>query len=1065
MVSPVSEATNRCLSCGHDLRAQARYCDACGSAVSSAPARGEHKQVTVLFADVVESMKLAAAIDPERLREIMNELFNRASAVVQRYQGTVDKFTGDGLMATFGAPVALEDHALRACISALEIQSITEELATELLHLDGIVLRIRVGLNSGEVVAGEIGSGSRRYTVIGHPVGMAQRMEAAAPAGAVLCSLSTARLIEDVTRLGPVEDVVIKGAASPVPARRLLAVESDRMVLGRNEGMMLGRETELSWLGKVFDAKRGCLVGIVGDPGLGKSRLITEFTAIAAHEGADVVVARCESHTSTLAFRALSRLLRAMFGVEGLSDADAREYTLGQLRGLLTEHSPDAQILFEAMGIAGAGADPPQVSIDGRRRRLVEMMAQTVLAHPNRTVFVLDDVQWVDAPSDHVLSEFAATLKVTTSILVTAYRPEFHGALYRHSHQTITLRPLMESTAVRLVGQLLGSDPSLVSLTDRIVMAVSGNPFFAEEIVRDLAGSGVLTGSRGHYRLAIDVSDIAVPASVQAVVAARIDRLPPEAKSILNAAAVIGTHFDVDILHTLLPEAKPSQMADLVSSELIDQTEFVPRQRYCFRHPLVRTVAYESQLSAARMQAHSRLAVAIEVRDPGAADENAELIATHLEAAGSLAEAYHWHMRAAEWLAVRDLPAARARWESAQRISDELPDDHFDVAHMRVAPRTMLISKSVFVGHDVDVDERFDEFRELTKLAGDPTSLAIGMAGRIVSFATNDNRIPEAAALAEELDEMVGGIDCDTATMGVILFSVAYARFANCDFDAALRMIDRIVALLQDVPTMELALAYSVRGAIEMCTGEPERGRGHLRESYRQARGLPPANQAVVWAFRGILAAMGLYQPDDLVREMHDSVRRAESFGDMFGIVSAQWTYGVVMLRSKDASYYEAIDVLDRARTAIQKHNLFTAALAAVIADLAIDAARNGQRDNAIGELRQCFSLHTTQGFRVLAGRAGEVLVGLLLDRGSDDDLAEAHRVVDQQPARHPGVPAMDLWWLRSRALLAKAEGDSDGHVELAEQYLALCERLDARGRLGEAREMVATSSARPREV
>jgi adenylate cyclase len=171
------------------------------------------------------------------------------------------------------------------------------------------------------------------------------------------------------------------------------------------------------------------------------------------------------------------------------------------------------------------------------------------------------------------------------------------------------------------------------------------------------------------------------------------------------------------------------------------------------------------------------------------------------------------------------------------------------------------------------------------------------------------------------------------------------------------------------------------------------------------------------------------------------------------------------MLRSKDASYYEAIDVLDRARTAIQKHNLFTAALAAVIADLAIDAARNGQRDNAIGELRQCFSLHTTQGFRVLAGRAGEVLVGLLLDRGSDDDLAEAHRVVDQQPARHPGVPAMDLWWLRSRALLAKAEGDSDGHVELAEQYLALCERLDARGRLGEAREMVATSSARPREV
>ena len=159
MVSPVSEATDRCGSCGNDLRAKARFCDVCGSPVSPRSATGEHKQVTVLFADVVGSMKLAAALDAERLREIMNELFNRAAAVVQRYQGTVDQFTGDGLMALFGAPVALEDHALRACIAALEIQSVTKELAAEVLRRDGVALQLRVGLNSGEVVAGEIGSG------------------------------------------------------------------------------------------------------------------------------------------------------------------------------------------------------------------------------------------------------------------------------------------------------------------------------------------------------------------------------------------------------------------------------------------------------------------------------------------------------------------------------------------------------------------------------------------------------------------------------------------------------------------------------------------------------------------------------------------------------------------------------------------------------------------------------------------------------------------------------------------------------------------------------------------
>ncbi len=180
MVGQVSDATDRCAACGSDLRAKARFCDLCGTPVSERPATREHKQVTILFADVVGSMKLAAALDAERLQEIMNELFNRAAAVVQRYQGTVDKFTGDGLMALFGAPVALEGHALRACISALEIQSVADDIAVEVLRRDGIELHIRVGLNCGGVIVGEIGSGPGRYTAVGHPVGMAQRMEAAA---------------------------------------------------------------------------------------------------------------------------------------------------------------------------------------------------------------------------------------------------------------------------------------------------------------------------------------------------------------------------------------------------------------------------------------------------------------------------------------------------------------------------------------------------------------------------------------------------------------------------------------------------------------------------------------------------------------------------------------------------------------------------------------------------------------------------------------------------------------------------------------------------------------------
>lgn len=280
-------------------------------------------------------------------------------------------------------------------------------------------LQIRVGLNSGEVVAGDIGSGPNTYTAVGHSVGMAQRMEAAAPPGGILCSLPTAGLVEGAARLGPPADIVIKGSDIPVPARPLLGVESDRMILGRNEGLMLGREAELNWLRDIFDTSSGCLVGIVSSPGVGKSRLTHEFTAIAASQYADIVIARCEAHTTTIAFHALSRMLRAMFSVDGLSDAEAREHTTAQSDGLLTPHSADAQILFEAMGIADTNAPQLQVSVDGRRRRLVQMMAQAVLARPTRTVFVLEDAHWIDAPSDDVIAEFAATLNVTTSMFVT----------------------------------------------------------------------------------------------------------------------------------------------------------------------------------------------------------------------------------------------------------------------------------------------------------------------------------------------------------------------------------------------------------------------------------------------------------------------------------------------------------------------------------------------------------------------------------------------------------------------------------------------------------------------
>ena len=308
-----------CGSCGTELPPNAKFCNECGAAITPAATSAEYKQVTVLFADVVHSMDIAAAVGAERLREIMAELVNRATAVVQRYGGTVDKFTGDGIMAVFGAPVALEDHAVRACLSALGIQEETERLAVEVAERDGVDLQLRVGLNSGQVIAGEIGSGALGYTAIGEQVGMAQRMESVAPPGGVMLSASTARLVEGAASLAEPELVQIKGADKPVAAQRLLGMEEQHRLIEHAESNLVGRRWELSAVEGLLDRAvegHGAVVGVVGPPGIGKSRLVREVSAMAATRGVEVFTAFCESHASQVPFHAVARLLRAATGVD-----------------------------------------------------------------------------------------------------------------------------------------------------------------------------------------------------------------------------------------------------------------------------------------------------------------------------------------------------------------------------------------------------------------------------------------------------------------------------------------------------------------------------------------------------------------------------------------------------------------------------------------------------------------------------------------------------------------------------------------------------------------------------
>lgn len=582
-----------CRTCGAEPRDGARFCDACGSPFVVEPEQAEYKQVTVLFADVVHSMDIAAAVGAERLREIMTDLFKRSALIVERYGGTVDKFTGDGIMALFGAPVALEDHAARACRSALDIQAEVRGLAAEVERRDDISLRLRIGLNSGRVIAGQIGSRPLSYTAVGAQVGLAQRMESVAPAGGVMITDSTARLVDHVAMLGEPELVHIKGSSEPIPARRLLGMAIGRRS-NRAETTFVGRHAEMNTLSDLLDRSinaAGHVVSLVGPPGIGKSRIIGEMTSQARRLDVEVFSSSCESHTTDVPFYVVDGLLAAMLRTDGSAHASA------------------------------AG------------------MKAAMLAHTAPAMYVIDDVHWIDTDSEAVLAECLAGVAETHALVLLGYRPEYDGALAHTSiSHTIRLEPLDDSHMSMLSSELLGKDRSVSGLTDVVVKRAAGNPFFAEELVRDLNERDVLIGGRGCYLCVDPVADVSVPSSLQAVIAARIDRLSPAAKRTLNAAAVIGSTFEHETLTALGIEPA---MADLVRAELVDQIGFSPRSEYTFRHPLIRAVAYESQLKSDRAQLHRRLAAMLEHDD-----RNSALVAEHLHAAGDVHIADDWRRRA-----------------------------------------------------------------------------------------------------------------------------------------------------------------------------------------------------------------------------------------------------------------------------------------------------------------------------------------------------------------------------------------------------------------------------------
>jgi class 3 adenylate cyclase len=764
-----------------------------------------------MFADVVHSMDIAAAVGAERLREIMAELVQLAAGVVERYGGTVDKFTGDGIMAVFGAPVALEDHAVRACFAALGIQQEAAALATDVHSADGVALALRVGLNSGEVIAGEVASAALGYTAMGEHVGLAQRMESAAPPGAVTLSESTARLVDHAAVLGEPDTVHIKGSAEPVSVRRLLGMEAPHAVAGRGESPMVGRQWEIAAVEANMEraiAGDGAVLALVGPAGIGKSRMVRETAAAAAGGGVEVCWAFCESHTSDIPFHAVGQLLRAAVGLTGLDVESARARLRERFDGADEE---DLVLLNDLIGVHDPGAPLPVIDPDARRRRLSALVKAAAVARTTSVVYIVENVHWIDDVSDELLADFLTVIPQTSTMVLLTHRPEFRGMLTSvPGVQTLTLSPLNKSEAATLTTKLLGSDDSVCDLASTVTERAAGNPFFAEEIVRDLSERGVLVGQRGAYECRQDAGEITVPATLQATIAARIDRLAPSAKRALCAAAVIGMRFDTDLLTVMGVEPN---VGELMEAELVDQVRFTGHAEYVFRQPLIRSVAYESQLKSDRAALHRRLANAIEARE-GSADEYAALVAEHLEAAGDLRAAYGWHMRAGAWSQTRAIGAAVVSWDRAARLADRLPEDDPDRLSMRIAPRTLSCVNGFRVRKPI-TGKRFQELKGLCAAAGDKPSSAMAMSGLVAELIMK-GELAEASRLSTEIMVLLESIGDPALTVGMSAALMAVKVLVG-DSEQVLRWSDLVIDLAEGDSAMggyllssPLATAYAM---------------------------------------------------------------------------------------------------------------------------------------------------------------------------------------------------------------------------------------------------------------
>jgi class 3 adenylate cyclase/tetratricopeptide (TPR) repeat protein len=604
---------------------------------------GERKQVTVLFADLKGSMELLAERDPEEARHLLDPVLDRMMAAVHQYEGTVNQVMGDGIMALFGAPLAHEDHAVRACYAALRMQETIKQYAAEVQRTHGVPLHIRVGLNAGEVVVRSIGSDLHMdYTAVGQATHLAARMEQMAMPGAILITPAVLRLVEGFVQVKALGAMPVRGLRDPVEVYEVTGAGTvrTRLQAAAVHGLshFVGRQSELETLRNALrqvDMGHGQVVAGIGEPGVGKSRLFTEFIQSSLTEGWRILETSAVSSQHIMPYLPVRDLLMACLQIDDHDDEPTMREKIDKRLTLDIALQPLRPVLLTLLDLTID--DPAWLALDAHQRRLqtIEGIKRLLLRQSQiqPLVLIVENLHWSDPGTQAVLDSLVESLPMARLLLLVNYRPEYQHSWGSKTYYTqIRLDPLPRETAEELLRVLLGDTTELQAVMDLLIERTTGNPLFLEESIRTLVETQTLVGERGAYRLAHALSDMQVPSTVQAILAARIDRLPPEEKHLLQCAAVIGTEVPFPLLQAIADVHEDTLhrgLAHLQAAEFLYETTLFPERLYTFKHVLTQEVAYGSLLQERRCTLHTRVVEAIERAFPGRLAPQIDQLAHH----------------------------------------------------------------------------------------------------------------------------------------------------------------------------------------------------------------------------------------------------------------------------------------------------------------------------------------------------------------------------------------------------------------------------------------------------